>query len=68
MPKALKMSLHYLKEELSYEVDALHADKHESFLQVDSMIFDGFDQACQNYPVKFAVTLRHLNKGVINEE
>ena len=27
------MSLQYLKKELSYEVDFLHADKHESLLQ-----------------------------------
>ena len=27
------------------EVDFLHADKHESFLQIDSMILDGDDQA-----------------------
>ena len=29
---------------MSDEVDFLHADKHESFLQIDSMIFDGDDQ------------------------
>ena len=46
-----------LKKELSYEVDFLHADKHESFLQVDSIIFDGFCQACPNYPDKFAIFL-----------
>ena len=31
----------YLKKEFSYEVDVLYADKHETFLQVDSIIFDG---------------------------
>ena len=25
------------------------ADKHQSFLQVDTIIFDGCDQACLNY-------------------
>ena len=30
---------------MSDEVDFLHADKHESFLQIDAMIFDGDDQA-----------------------
>ena len=30
---------------MSDEVDFLHADKHESFLQIDTMIFDGDDQA-----------------------
>ena len=32
---------HYLKKEVSDEVDILHADKHKSFLQIDTMIFDG---------------------------
>ena len=46
MPKLPKItSLHYLKKKVSDEVDFLHADKQESFLQVDSMIFDGNDQA-----------------------
>ena len=29
------MSLQYVKKELSDENDSLHADKHQSFLQVD---------------------------------
>ena len=29
------MSLQYLKKEVRDEVDFLHADKHQSFLQVD---------------------------------
>ena len=38
--------LQYLKKEVRYEVDYwvisfLHADKHESFLQIDIMNFDG---------------------------
>ena len=32
------ISLQYLNKELSYEVDFLHADKHENLLQIDSMI------------------------------
>ena len=32
------------------------ADEHESLLQVD-IIFDGFDQACPNYPGKFPISL-----------
>ena len=40
------VSLQYLKRELSYEVDVLHVDKPESLLQVDTIIFDGFGQAC----------------------
>ena len=41
------MSLQYFKRELSYEVYVLHADKHEILLQINSVIFDGFGQACQ---------------------
>ena len=33
--------LQYLKKELIDEVDFLFADKHESLLQIDSMIFMG---------------------------
>ena len=31
-----------------YEVDVLHADKLESLLQVDSIVFDGFAETCPN--------------------
>ena len=51
------VSLQYLKKELSYEVDVLHAGKHESLLQVDSIIFVGFSQTCPKYPGKFAISL-----------
>ena len=34
------ISLQYLKKHVSDENDFLHANKHESFLQIDSMIFD----------------------------
>ena len=42
------ISLQYFKKEVSDEVDFLHADKNESFLQVDTMIFDGNGQAFQS--------------------
>ena len=38
---------------MSYEVDVLQTDIHESLLQVDSIIFDGFDKACSKYSGKF---------------
>ena len=57
----------YLRTELSYIVDVLHADKGESFLQVDSIIFDGFDQACPNYLGKFLISLWNIKKEVRNE-
>ena len=36
----LAIFLQYLKKEVSDEADFLHADKDESFLQIDTMIFD----------------------------
>ena len=33
------MSWQYFKKELSYDVDVLHAYKHEGLLQFDSIIF-----------------------------
>ena len=44
------ISLQYVKKEVSDEVDFLHADKHESFLQSDTMIFDGHDQVFPKFP------------------
>ena len=38
------ISLQYLKNELSYEVNVLHNGRHESFLLVDTIIFDGVGQ------------------------
>ena len=37
------ISLKYIKKEVSGEVDSLHVDQHESFLQIDTIIFDGDD-------------------------
>ena len=44
------ISLQYLKKELSDEVDFLHADKHESMLQIDGMILMGDGQAFPKFP------------------
>ena len=44
------ISLQYLKKEVSDEVDFLHVDKHESCLQIDTMIFDGDGQAFPKFP------------------
>ena len=48
--KKFAISLQYLKKEVSDEVDFLHADKHERFLQIDTKIFDGDGQAFPNFP------------------
>ena len=33
----------------SDEVDFLHADKHQNFLQVDTIFFDWLGQVCPKY-------------------
>ena len=61
----LAISLQYLQKELSDEVDFLHADKHESLLQVDSTILMQMvkhSQSAQNN--KFAMFLQYLKKEV----
>ena len=73
MPKLPKItsfaiSLQYFKKEWSDEVDFLHADKHESLLQIDSMILMGMvkhSQSSQNS--KFAMSLQYLKKEVKDE-
>ena len=35
---------------MSVEVAFLHADKHERYLQIDTVIFDGDDQAFLKFP------------------
>ena len=53
---------------MSDEVVFLHADNHESFLQINTMIFDGMvkhSQNSQNY--NFAMSLHYLKKEVRNE-
>ena len=44
------ISFQYLKKEVSDEVDFLQVDKHESFLQIDTMIYDGDGQAFPKFP------------------
>ena len=59
------ISLQYLKKELSDEVDFLHADKHESLLQIDTMILMGIvkhSQSSQNS--KFTMSLQYFKKEV----
>ena len=44
------ISLQYLKKKLTDEADLLHAYKHESVLQINTMIFDGDGQAFPKLP------------------
>ena len=60
------MSLQDFKKELGYKVDVLHANKHESLLQVDSIILSEVYQVCTEYSGKFAISLWHLKEEVRN--
>ena len=42
--------LPYLKQDASDKVDVLHADKHKSFLQINTMIFDEYGQTFPKFP------------------
>ena len=44
------ISFHYFQKEVSDEVDFLHADKDENYLQIDTMIFNGDGQAFPKLP------------------
>ena len=44
------ISLQFFKKEASDEVDFLYVDKHESFPQIDSVIFERNGQAFPKFP------------------
>ena len=70
------MSLQYLKKEVRDEVDFLHADKHQSFLQVDfntlgikvsykvilSLLMGMIKHSQSTQSNKFAISLQYLKK------
>ena len=74
------MSLQYLKKEVRDEVDFLHADKHQSFLQVDfntlgikvsykvilSLLMGMIKHSQSTQSNKFAIFLQYLKKEVRN--
>ena len=50
------------------EVDILHVDKHESMMQIDTMILMGMAKHSQSSRnSKFAISLQYLNKEVLDE-
>ena len=63
IPKLLKtfllkaISLQYLKKELSVEVDFLHAEKHQSLLQIDSITLMGDVQAFPRFILKCSLNI-----------
>ena len=57
------ISLQHLQKEVSDAVDFLHADKHESLLQIDTKILMEivkYSRSSQNS--KFAMSLQYLKK------
>ena len=61
----LLIFLQHLKKEVGDEVDFVHADKHESLLQIDIMILIGIamhSQSSQNS--KFPISLQYLKQEV----
>ena len=59
------ISLQHLKKELSDEVDFLYADRHESLLEIDSMILRGMLKHCQSSQnITFAMSLQYRKKEV----
>ena len=44
------VSLQDLKKEGRIELDFMHADKHQIFLQVETISFIGHGQSCPKYP------------------
>ena len=53
---------------MSDKVDILHADKHKSLLQIDTIILMGMVKHCQSSQnSKFATSLQYLKKEVRDE-
>ena len=48
--KKFDIYLQYFKKEVCEEVDFLYTDKNESFLQLDTMIFDDDGQTFPRFP------------------
>ena len=57
----------YLKENVKDEVDFLPADKHQRFLQIDTIILGVARHAQITENNKFAILLQYLKKEVSDE-
>ena len=65
---SIGLKLQCVKKEVSGEVNFLHASKHESLPQIDTMIMMGMikhSKSSQNS--KFAISLQYLRKDVSDE-
>ena len=62
------ISLQHLKKEVNDAVDLLHADKHESLLQTDTIILlEMVKYSRSSKYSKFTVSLQYLKKKVTDE-
>ena len=62
------ISLQHLKKELSDEVDFLYADRHESLLEINSMILRGMLKHSQSFQnITFVMSLQYPKKEVKDE-
>ena len=51
------------KKEVRENFIFLHEDKHQRFLEADTIVFGGHNQACPKYPKQvFAISTQHLKK------
>ena len=57
--------LQHLKKEVSNEIDFLHADKHESLLQIDTMTLIGIVKHSQSFQKsKVTMSLQYIKREV----
>ena len=60
--------MQYLKKEVIDEIDFLHADKHESLLQIDTMTLIGIVKHFQTFQsIKVTMSLQYIKKEVRKE-
>ena len=52
---------------MNNEVYFLHADKHRSLLQGDTMILGESNQACPKYPKQVCISLQYIDKSTGDE-
>ena len=53
---------------MSDEVDFLHADKYEHFLQIDGMVFDGDCQAFSKFPKQQVCNIFIISQKEVRDE
>ena len=59
----LLIFLPYLQKSIGYEIDFLPADKHEHFLQIDSIILGLHGQACPKHSKQQLCNIFAISQG-----